>query len=256
MKRTTRNIIIKLSYLVLLGLFMTLAVSAKIARENQPVSDVRITIDHTSGNFFISEADVEAAIRDMLPDSGSVLQVKDLKILEEKIAGMPVVGRSNVFVDNSGHLSIDIRQRMPLYRIFRPDGSTCYVDEEGIKFPVSRRYSARVPVVTGHVTDNGANSGPAESGLHGELAILFRTLAADPFWEAQITQVDVTASGEFELVPRIGDHIIQIGTTEALEDKLMRLQALYREGLPRVGWDAYSVINVKFRDQVICKRKG
>ena len=240
--------------MLFLGMFMTLVISAKIMRDQQVVTDLSIRIDHTSGNFFITEDAVISALDEFLPDSGSMLHTKDLKELESKLGNIPQVKHSNVFISNTGQLSIEVIQRSPLFRVIKQSGASYYTDDWGFKFPVSSKYTARVPVATGFIIDNGQEYGQIESEMSRELLKLFQLLSEDSFWKAQFGQVVITDKGEFELVPRVGNHIVQIGTTDELDDKMKRLKVFYLEGLTRAGWDTYKSINVKYRDQVVCKK--
>jgi cell division protein FtsQ len=76
----------------------------------------------------------------------------------------------------------------------------------------------------------------------------------DKFLKAQIAQIYVNEQNEFELVPRIGNHIILLGTAEDLDDKFRRLVAFYRYGLNKIGWNKYNVINIKYKNQVVCSK--
>lgn len=254
MKKTTRNIFTRIAYLLFAGLFMTLVISAKIQRDQQVVQDLHINIDQRNGHFFIVEEDVRSAVRNSLPADGSPMQTKDLKDFETVLEEIPAVRSANVFVNNNGQLSIEVKQRTPFYRVMASDGRSYYVDGDGYKFPTSRIHTAKVPLVTGHISDNGHSKGEVESEMHRQLLLLFTAFHEDPFWNAQFGQVDVTSKGEFELVPRFGSHIVQIGNADNLEDKLLRLRIFYREALPHAGWDTYKTINVKFKDQVVCKK--
>ena len=40
-----------------------------------------------------------------------------------------------------------------------------------------------------------------------------------------------------------------------MKEKLEKLKVFYKEGLTKVGWDKYSVINLKYKGQVVCERK-
>lgn len=233
---------------------MVLAISAKISRDQQPVNDLTISIDHTSGYFFITENDVLAAIDELLPESGSMLHTKDLKVLESKLRDLPQAERSNAFVNNSGQLSIEVIQRKPLYRVIRQNGSSYYVDRNGVKFPVSRKYTARVPVATGQLSDNCRITGPLVTESEQELFTLFEALAGDKFWSAQFGQVQVNEAQEFELIPRVGDQVVLVGDASDIDSKLKNLRIFYHEGIERAGWDTYRTINLKFKDQVVCKK--
>jgi cell division protein FtsQ len=79
-------------------------------------------------------------------------------------------------------------------------------------------------------------------------------ITRDKFLKAQIEQVFVEPNGEFELIPRVGNHIIIFGGPDNMEDKFDRLFVFYRNGLSRIGWTRYNVINIKYRNQVVCSK--
>ena len=81
-------------------------------------------------------------------------------------------------------------------------------------------------------------------------------MQSDELWRNQITQVYVNESNELELVPRVGNHIILLGGLDDYEKKMDKLEAMYNEGFDITGWNAYSVVNLKFKNQVICKRRN
>lgn len=83
----------------------------------------------------------------------------------------------------------------------------------------------------------------------------------NPFWEAQIVQINVLPGKEIELVPRVGNHIIYLGKLEHFEDKLKRLKTFYEKGSTR--WDGINIRvsawNLEIRlsaqkETIICKQ--
>ena len=254
MNKPTRNIFVKVGYILFLGLFTTLVISAKINRDQQVVTDLSVSIDHTTGNFFITEEDVMESIQELIPSSDVSLHPKDLNALESKLNILPQVEKSNAFVNNTGQLSIEIVQRQPLYRVIRADGKSYYVDHNGYKFPVSDKYTARVGVATGYIADDGSTSGMISSNINQHLHKVFSNLDSDKFWSAQFGQLEVSDKGELKLIPRLGDHVVLLGDTDDLDGKLQRLRIFYHEGLSKAGWDTYKIINVKYKDQVVCTK--
>lgn len=80
----------------------------------------------------------------------------------------------------------------------------------------------------------------------------------DDFWRSEVVQIAArtTSSGalEVELVPRSGRHTILFGRIEQVERKFEKLLRFYRSGLQNIGWDAYRTIDVRYNDQVVCKK--
>jgi cell division protein FtsQ len=77
----------------------------------------------------------------------------------------------------------------------------------------------------------------------------------DSFWSAQIDQIFVDSRDEIDLIPRVGNHKVHLGTFENFKGKLRNLEAFYNQVLPEVGWNKYSLIDLEYKDQVVCKRR-
>ncbi len=77
----------------------------------------------------------------------------------------------------------------------------------------------------------------------------------DEFLKAQIQQIFINEKNDIELVPMVGDHKIILGDKKDLDTKFRKLLLLYQKGLSKTGWNQYSIINLKFKNQVICTKK-
>ena len=56
------------------------------------------------------------------------------------------------------------------------------------------------------------------------------------------------------MVPKVGRHLILFGDMGDMESKFTKLKAFYAQGMKKAGWDKYSRINLKFKDQVVCEK--
>ena len=78
----------------------------------------------------------------------------------------------------------------------------------------------------------------------------------DSFWQSEVVQfvADTLSTGAItlRLVPRSGDFIIEFGTLADSRLKLDKLHEFYDNGLSRVGWNRYKVIDIRYDKQVIC----
>ncbi len=197
----------------------------------------------------------------------------------EKILGLPlskvsaqdIENRINVLrelkvaevyttVDGALHLYVD--QRNPVMRIIPDEGGDFFLDDEGYLFRKRNLYNPRLHIVEGNI-----NITPAMLDSVSVLDTLIRGtilkdafhfvkyINRDNFWSAQIDQIHVDANDEINLIPRVGNHIIHLGTFEDFESKLNNLEALYEDVMPVVGWNKYSTINLEYKDQVVCRKR-
>ena len=121
-----------------------------------------------------------------------------------------------------------------------------YLDANGAKTGLSTQTAADVPVATGAIHD---------STTLADLYKLACLLQEEPAWDALIEQIVVYPDGEWLLVPRVGDFDVHFGRPVNMETKLKRLAVFMSEYLPKMGWETYSSINLKYDNQIVCTRK-
>jgi cell division protein FtsQ len=68
-------------------------------------------------------------------------------------------------------------------------------------------------------------------------------------------QVYVNSKNEFELIPRVGSHVILLGRLEGFEVRLDNLRSLYDQGFSTAGWNQFEIINLKYENQVVCTKR-
>jgi cell division protein FtsQ len=71
-----------------------------------------------------------------------------------------------------------------------------------------------------------------------------------------VHQIKVLPDKEFELYLAIGNHKILFGEAVDIEAKFKKLKLFYTDGLNKTdGWNKYSIINIKYKNQVVCTKK-
>ena len=74
----------------------------------------------------------------------------DLKEVEDLLKSNPMIASAEVFRTPQGFLNIKLDEREPIIRIIN-NGENFYIDDFGYKVPLSKKYSARVPIFYGQV---------------------------------------------------------------------------------------------------------
>ena len=80
----------------------------------------------------------------------------------------------------------------------------------------------------------------------------------DPLFRSLVGQVHLEKNGDFVLVPLVGGQKIIFGSAYSereVREKFKKLRVFYKEAMPFKGWDTYLEINLKFGDQIVCKKK-
>ena len=187
-----------------------------------------------------------------------------IKQIEDEIQNMPEVRTVNVYVYVSGKWTIDIDLRKPIARIFNLDGSSFYLDEDGLLMPLSETYTARVLTINGKVQETDLSKNAIEImnndslktiEIIDDLYAISAYVCSDEFFSAQITQVFVNQYNEFELIQRVGDQRILFGDASNVKGKFKKLEYFYSEGISRAGWENYDTINIMYKSQVVCSKR-
>jgi cell division protein FtsQ len=158
---------------------------------------------------------------------------------------------------------VQVYQRTPIARVLNKDGSSFYLDSEGRAMPLSKKYTAKVPVLYGNIMESAANisvreirrdEAKASKFLMDDLFDVVKSIETDEFWKAQIESIYVNDNREIELLPRVGNHRIIFGDSQNIDKKLKKLMAFYQETVHAVDLNKYKTINLKYRDQVVCEK--
>ena len=235
-------------------------------------TDVNINILNSHDHAFVEKADVLQTIHDKFgPLQGKTLHSINISLLENIINNNPFVSHAEVFSTIDGKLNIDVIPRNPIVRIVNYYNESFYIDDEGVYMPLSDKYSAAVPFANGFIYSreslhNVRMTETSDTSFHPltieKVYMLADYIRLHEFWSEQVQQVFVNVEGEIELIPRVGNHTIIFGdiatggdVQKELDEKFNKLFLFYKEGLSKQGWDKYSSINLKYKDQVVCTKK-
>ena len=73
------------------------------------------------------------------------------------------------------------------------------------------------------------------------------------FMEALTEQIFVDDNSDLVIIPKIKNQRIVIGDTTLIPEKFEKLILFYQEGLNHIGWEKYHTINLKYKNQIVCK---
>jgi len=184
-----------------------------------------------------------------------------LPVIENRISMLRELRDAEVYTTVDGSLHVYADQRNPVMRVMA-GGGDYFVDDEGVVIKRRKLYTPRLQIVEGNIRITSQMlSGVSildttiKKSILKDIYKLVGYMREDDFWRAQIDQLYVDNDDEIDLIPRLGNHRIHLGTIENYEGKLRNLEAFYREVLPVTGWNKYELINLEFRDQIVCRRR-
>ncbi|MBQ5888453.1 MAG: hypothetical protein IIW77_04175 [Bacteroidaceae bacterium] len=165
--------------------------------------------------------------------------------IEKFIMTMSLVKHCQAYKTNDNSVHLELVCREPVLKVYDKKGDIYHVDIEGCKISDIKK-PLLLPIASGEIDD---------SMIGKELKSIALAIKSDPFWLAQIEQIHFNEAREAVIIPRMGDHIIEVGPVNRFEEKLSDIKTFYTNGLNIVGWDKYNKLNVKIRNKVICTEK-
>lgn len=254
--------IIQISLFILTVIaLITLTGFIVITNMNTKITDVEINIYRNSENGFISKGEILQVINNI--DSINQIEVQKVKIgiIETALALNPYVDKVDSYITINGNLLINLREKQPIIRIYDKGKYGFYVDAKGSIFPISRQYAPRVIIANGYIKDEiSNNSGNIYDSIYDnsvfrELFELTKLINNNKLLKAQINQIYVNSKGCYDLIPELGNHVIQFGSMEDSEIKIKNLDAYYKKYLKTGIWDSYKTINLTYKNQIVCTKK-
>ena len=216
---------------------------------------INISIDSEPGQYFIDDLDVINIITNDGDDIivGEYLSQINLKELERRLTSQAFIHNAEVHTDLRGNLNVNVYQTRPIARITHSGYNDKYINEMGAIIPTSKKYTARVMLISGYVSKNIAEQNLYENEYGTKLMQLIQYINKNDFWRSMIAQIDIDAKGNIFLYPQVGKQFIEFGQPEEIESKFKKAFLLYDKILPSKGWNEYERVSVKFKNQIVCE---
>jgi cell division protein FtsQ len=280
------------SWIALLGGVTALVGFTQKRQGAQSLSSISINIDKPATSRFVTSKDIKALYSNLgYQLENQNLSAIDINQLETLLKNNSSVETAQVYYTISGKLILDIKERTPIIRLYNTQNESFYLDKFGSLMPLSNKYAARVLIANGAINIPFATVYQLEH-LEGRLNKLFRKknttavqntelisrlkleddnltgasqlkelfdlasfISDDKFWNSQISQLFINENNDVEMIPRVGNHNIVLGEAKQLEEKFAKLLIFYKKGLNNTGWNNYSTINLKYKNQVVCTKR-
>jgi cell division protein FtsQ len=237
----------KLLWEVFLGitLLMGIIAAGSYSRknfDNQQINSVSIDIIHPKYDALLHQDDV----LQVLQEKANCCEERKRReintfMLEESLNQHPLILQSEVFSSLNGALYIVASLRTPVARVFK-NGKSFYFDKYGAEIPLSVRYSAPVPLITGE----------SEKWDSEDLLKMIALVEENDFFKDKFTGVHVESDGMAYLLPAAASFKVRMGKGQEVEERLLKLKAFWENALSAEMATRLKVVDLQFKDQVVC----
>ena len=216
---------------------------------------VNITVKGEEENVFVDRHQIMDVLKAHGIKQDVSLEGIDLHEIELALERNPWIASAEIFFDHAQVLHTVVLEREPVARVFTLQGSSFYIDSTGLRLPLSDSRTARLPVFTGFPSAKKQLSVP-DSLVLDDVRKIAVFVAADSFWNRQVSQANIKSNRTYELAMTIGNQLVAIGDAEDLDQKFYRLREFYQQVWPVAGFEKYERIDVQYQGQVVAVKRG
>jgi cell division protein FtsQ len=240
-----------IAWILLVGVVLL----AFTAREANPCKGIVITIQELEEGHFVDYAEVQDWVQNWCSETGEQQSsTEQLNLLEIRLQQHPAISSVQAWQGVNGQLYVEIKQRKPLARIINMRGEHAYLDETGTTFPADFGVPARVMLVTGNLNFSSYGDNTDSNQVLNDIFKWIQPIAGSDFWLPFTEQLHRNSKGEFLLVPKLGKHLVFLGSPDNQSGKLFKLEHFYSNVLGPDGWNEYRFIDARFKHQVVCSK--
>ncbi len=205
------------------------------------VNDITITFVGDPNVYLTEEAVNKLLIQKCGSLKNSTREVVVLEAIEQAILSNALVKNAQVYFTVDGELAAKIVQRKPIGRV----GGTAsfYLDDVGKRMPLSPYHSARVPLISGEITEKNL----------ADLHTLLNRINTDDFLKKNIIGIHAEA-GKYQLKLRLENFVVHIGSVDHLDMKFKNFSAFYAKAIKDNSLNHYISVNLEFDNQVVCTK--
>ncbi|RZJ35867.1 MAG: cell division protein FtsQ [Flavobacterium sp.] len=167
----------------------------------------------------------------------------DLNRLEKALNKHEMIEKSEVFVSIDGVLKAVVKQKTPIARVFN-ENESFYIDYKGNEMPLSDIFTARVPLVTGDVSEENRK----------KIAKVFTLIHNDDFLSKNIIGVYALPSGNMVMANRNYNYSIDFGKAINIERKFGNYKAFFQKAVTDSSITKYKKVSLRFTNQVVCTK--
>ena len=194
-------------------------------------------------SLLISEDSIQSVISELLVLKNINKSNIHKNNLEFELNKNQLINQSDIFIDVSGKMIVNIKLRKPIARFL---DNKNYLDVNGLIMPKSKDYSPVVPIVVGF----------NKSTLQlKSIYKLSHFIYEDKFLRKNITKIIIDSTGNFVLQLRKHKFKVSLGRLDKLELKVNNFKAFYIKGMKDQLLNKYSTINLQFDNQVVGVKK-
>ena len=213
--------------------------------EQRKCIGTEIILEDSIANFVNRQFVEQLIVQSKCPIQGRNIKDIDIRTIEASIQNNPYIDSVACHYTSTNLLCIRVLPRRPVLHVISDNGEKYYMDINGNDMPTDV-FLQDLCLATGNISKDYAKEHLVQ------IADYVNTHAP---WNKEIQQISVRTPKHIEIILSTGSHTVVLGEPTDIQGKLNRLQNFYEEGLNKVGWNKYSIIDLNYANQIVCTKK-
>lgn len=236
-----------MSLVLIAYLVISLSFTSRMASADT-LKGVYINVSDSLQRRFVTSDDIDRELGGIRKNITSICRDSlNTLMLEKALMSRDNIETANCVVLNDGSLRIDVVPLIPVARVFdQGSGTNYYINRTGKRMKASIRYRMDVPIITGDFSNSVSPTYAFP---------LLKYLQKHPDLGVLTSVVTVDSNHDIILTPTIKGHVVNMGDTNDIENKFRRLTTFYKKVMPVKGWEFYDTLSLKWRGQIVAKRR-
>jgi cell division protein FtsQ len=248
----TKKIFITLLWVLVLSGIATLVAFAIKKKNESTCAGLVIQISPQQPVMMLQSSEIQSVITATHGKEikGQLIREVDLKKIEDALKKNRWIGAVKMYFDGKGMLIVEVQQKIPQARVIDDAGSSYFLDETANLLPFRPISNLQYPVFTNYSSAGKLTATPAKKIL-ASIKVISNEIMNDAFLMAMVEQIDIDHRGEFVIIPKIGDQVIEFGDSTNCHNKFEKLKMFYKKIIPLNGWHKYNKISLQYKNQIV-----
>ncbi len=239
--------------LVIISLTFGMIIYSNEYQNNKICRDVIVHFKNDNELPFLDAENVKQIIETPLI-LGEAYHKINLQVLENKLKRNPFIQNAELFIRSDRALQVNVELKEVAARVFENNGKSYYIDFQGKKIPLSNNYTARTIIIRGDFKEDNKNRYIQNEQLKNSLSFL-KFISQHSEFSLILSELKISEDGNMEMYPELGNFVIDFGSLDDYQQKLQNLWMFYKNVLPKVGWNYYDKIVLKYSNQILGRKK-
>ena len=230
--------------------------------QNKKIKRININIfrANTQKGFLNKKALLKTINKDSLISKKPLKEI-NTEALQKQLNDNPYIAKSDAYLDINGELIINVKEKIPIVKVYTLKNQVFYIDKNGKLFPDKKNYAPHIPIANGYIdgisykTNRTVYDEMYKTSVLPAIYHLSKKIVTDKFLKAFVSQIYINSKKQIDLIPEIGNQINRFGDIKNTNIKLENLKAFYKQAFINQNGNKYSQINLEYINQIVCTKK-